>query len=500
MDAPPESFFLQTPTVTTRVRVGFRVPFGLLDGRAWAPSEVAKGKACRCVCPGCLAPLSAKAQDSRRKRPHFAHLADAGCATGRETGIHLRAKQIIADRRRLLLPAWEGHPATMPNPPNAPDAEGQWHSGRRVELPGHTVALDKIDVERNFGAYIPDVSAVDATGPLLIEICVTHAVEDSKAARVGAHGYRMVEIDLSRLDRHTPHDLAAFEHAVLADPGNRHWVVNPAATREWLASKAELDRQIAERNARFAEQRQEAARAEQERRERVVRESRGRAEKKEFVRKRERTKHIHDLERLAELTDPARVAAVLKTYREAADDRIELLLEAAPSAVRTAALRWHPNAWIFGAHPALWQLLAYKHFVADRPPGYRFNQRHVAGWVRETFPSEHVLYRLFAAQYTARADARRAGFSKRSLDYWVFTQEENARIPHFYAPINEFISRLESAQVIRSPLAPIGDCEVLPPPRTGFHPTAFVAPRSYDPQAYSEQANHAQQHRDSNDE
>jgi hypothetical protein len=476
MDTPPDSFCLETPTAARPTRSGFRVPFGLRDGRAWAPSEVGKGKACGCVCPGCLAPLSAKAQDSRRKRPHFAHLTDTGCATGRETGIHLRAKQLIADKGRLLLPSWDGHPLAMPNPPRAQDDDGQWHNGRRVDLPGHTVALQGIEVERSFGIYTPDVSATDPSGTLLIEIRVTHAVDDRKAARVDAHGHRMVEIDLSRLDRHTPHDLAAFEHAVLSDPKNRDWIVHPEGIREWQAAKAELDRQIAERNAWIADQRQKAAQAEKERRQRAAREDRDRAEKKEFVRKRERAKHSGDLERLAELTHPARVAALLDSYRQAADERIEELLEVVPPAVRVAALRWHADAWVFGTHPVLWQLLAHKQFVADRSPGHRFNQRDVASWVRRTFPSEGALYRLFVAQYAARAEARRAGFSKRSLDYWVFTPEENSLIPDFYGPVNEFISRLESAQVIRLLPAPVGECEVLPPPPTGHYPTAFVMP------------------------
>ena len=96
----------------------------------------------------------------------------------------------------------------MPNPPQAQDDGGQWHNGRKVGLPGHTVALQGIEVERRFGTYTPDVSAIDPSGILLIEIRVTHAVDDGKATRVDAHGYRMVEIDLSHLDRNTPHDLA----------------------------------------------------------------------------------------------------------------------------------------------------------------------------------------------------------------------------------------------------------------------------------------------------
>lgn len=475
METAPEASGLHNAATLRPGRAGFRVPFGLRDGRAWAPVEVKKGRACGCICPGCLAPLSAKAQASRRRRPHFAHLVNSVCTTGRETGIHLRAKQLIAERQRLLLPPWDGALPRMPNPPMAQDDSGEWHRGRRVEVPSRIAALWDIHLERSFGAYTPDVSAIDNLGSLLIEIRVTHAVDDEKAARVGANRQRMVEIDLSHLDRFTPHDPAAFEHAVLSDPENRRWVVHPQASNDWDASKGELALHIAERNGWIAEQRRQSERAEQERRQRVAREERNKLEKKEFVRRRERSKHTRDLEQLFELTDPGRVNHSLEKYRKQSEARVDELLDGASLAVRSAVLRWHADAWVFGTHPALWQILAYKHFIAGRPAGERFNQREVASWVRRSFPSEASLYRLFVAQYVARAEARRAGFAKRSIGYWVFTPEENARIPDFYAPINDFISRIESTRLIRLLPTPIGECEVLPASPTGLYPAAVVA-------------------------
>ena len=121
-----------------------------------------------------------------------------------------------------------------------------------------------------------------------------------------------------------------------------------------------------------------------------------------------------------------------------------------------------------------WQLLAHDHFVAKRSPGDRFNQRDVATWVRRSFHPERALYRLFITQYAARAQAQRAGFAKRRLAYWVFTDEENDRIPNFYTPVNDFVDRLEAARVIRKLPAPTGECEVLPPPTAGWLPGAYV--------------------------
>src|SRR3546814_19310042 len=152
MNTCADAFSLGNSSAVPARRSGFRVPFGLRDGRAWAPSEVARGKACGCVCPGCGAALVAKAQTSRRRRPHFAHLTDTGCQTGRETGIHLRAKQLIAERRQLRVPAWDGNWIEMPNPPPASDADGHVHVRRSVSYPARHPALPKGDLESRFGA------------------------------------------------------------------------------------------------------------------------------------------------------------------------------------------------------------------------------------------------------------------------------------------------------------------------------------------------------------
>lgn len=477
MDTIPEQFSLRNPSGNPLARRGgFRVPFGLKDGRVWAPSEVLKGKACGCICPGCHAPLAAKAQESRRKRPHFAHLTDTGCQTGRETGIHERAKQLIADHQRLLIPAWTGDLIDMPNPPHARDEDGRLHWGRQVDHPTRNMELRDIEIERSFGTYQPDVVAWDAVGELLIEIRVTHAVGDIKAARVQAQGRRMVEIDLSQLHRDTPHDLAAFEHAVLDDAANRSWISCPEAVAEWQASKLELDEQVTARNREIAQLRDQMVKAAQARQERDVQETKDKESRKAYVRRQKREKHAEDLEHLIELTSPERIDRVLREYRISAEDRVGELLNTVPAAVRSACLRAHEDAWIFGVDPVLWQLLAHDHFVAKRSAGDRFNQRDVAAWVRRSFQHEKALYRLFVTQYANRAEAQRAGFPKRRLAYWVFTDDENDRIPNFYTPVNDFVDRLESARVIRQLPAPRGECEVLPPPAAGLLPGAHVDP------------------------
>lgn len=469
MNKIPELFSLcNEPTPVPERRRGFRVPFGLRDGRVWAPGEVAKGKECGCTCPGCGQPLVAKAQESRRRRPHFAHLTASHCGVGGETGIHMRAKQVIQDRRQLLLPGWTFDPLEMPNPPTICDDQGQPHEGRKVQFPARQVELQVVHQEQHMGAYQPDVLAIDDAGELLIEIRVTHAVDARKAEVVRGDGRRMIEIDLSRMDRDLHHDAPAFDEAVLFDPANRTWVSCPDAAGEWLQAKQELEREVAERNRWLAEQREAAARAQRARAEAETRDGKDRAGRKAFMRDRERRKVGKQLALLAELTDPGRVGKLLKQYQKSAEEGVSELLEAATPEIRSICLRAHPDAWIFGVDPALWQLLAFERFVGRSKPGARFNQKDVARWVRNSFPYERALYQLFIAQYAHRADARRAGYNKRRLSHWAFTPEENEAIPNFYEPINDFADRMAFIGAIRKLASPIGECEVLEPPEIRF--------------------------------
>ena len=87
---------------------------------------------------------------------------------------------------------------------------------------------------------------------------------------------------------------------------------------------------------------------------------------------------------------------------------------------------------------------------------------------------EHALYRLFVAQYANRANLRRAGFFRRTFDFWVFTNEENNRILDSYVPINEFIGRLGIGRLIRRRGEPIGEFEFLPPPTSRWYPLAYI--------------------------
>ena len=447
---------------TTKAHSPGPVPFGLKSGRMVRVEEVPKGLSCGCVCPACGYALVAKAKDSRHRRPHFAHYRDADCRTGFETTVHKAAKQLIADRLHLCLPGWDGD-LDMPNPPILPDDAGFIHQGRPVDYPPVRVPLVSVDLERSKGDYTPDVSAHDAQGELLIEVRVSHAVDERKRRRVQSEGIRMLEIDLSRLTLAQSLEPLVFEREVLENTANRIWISCPAATDAWRHSRDELKVHIQQVNKeiaaarlreakKLAEQRKIIA-AEQERQE-------AKAANREVYRDRRRMPFLQDLAILPSLVTPEAIRTRLRAFEDRDMDSLaEGLGAIASEPLRALLSQYHRNAWIYGAHPVLWQLGVYQQFVKDQQSGYLFNQRDVARWVRDQYGVEDSLYRLFVTQYKARTEARAGGFRKKRISAWFFSEQENLMIPNFYEPIGAFIMGLVKSGLLRIRLDEVGGLE-----------------------------------------
>ena len=452
-----------------------RVPFGLRDGRVWAPREVEPGLACGCVCPACHQPLIAKAIGSSKRVPHFAHGGELACETGAETGIHLRAKQVIADRMRVLLPAWGGSLLDRPNPPVGRDNLRRLHEGDQVDLASSQATLQEVHPEYVMDGFTPDVHALDADGELLIEIRYTHAVDERKAERVRAGGYRMIEIDLSGMDRDTPHDPDAFERLVLDEPGNRSWICCPTAEGAWEESKRRLDARIDEINRQIEKEAQREQRQAQQRLEALRAEADDKKGRRAYMRQKLRTPHLAALAELTGLVTPSRVASLTADLEAQGAEKIAELRHGLPPALDRACMAADEDDWIYGVAPALWRLWLLRQFVLRQNPGYRFNNRDVFQWVKSSFPIERGLYGLFLAQYSGRRQAREAGYSKRTLDFWAFTEEENALIPNFYLPVNRFTERLVRLGLLKHVPDEVGGLEVAQPPAHGTFPEAVVA-------------------------
>jgi hypothetical protein len=459
--ASPDRFAL-APPIPGPTTKALRVPFGYRDGRFWFPNKVPAGLACECRCPECGSALVAKARDSHTRRPHFAHYRSSECKGGFETALHRMAKQLLVDHLVVAVPSWDGE-NEMPNPPMLRDNSGTEIAGRRVEHPGRVATLRWARAEERLGDYVPDVMAEDEFGRLLIEIKVTHAVDSAKRRRIQSEGTRLVEIDLSALREDDCADEDVLIRAVLSDPKNRRWLSFPEATEDWRQSLRELQDLIRTRNRELLDK--EKLRAETM--ERALASSRAEAvraaESKSCYRDKLREKYRASLEKLPELISVAARKSRLSEMQARDSDLIETLVASIPEArIQSAVQDFHPDAWIYRIHPAVWQAEVYFEFVAKREAGYRSSQRQVAQWVRQEFGLEPDLYDLFRAQYEARTGARKCGYRKFRISAWYFTEEENRQIPNFYRPINAFVEKLVYLRLIAPVGSLPGEFEVLP--------------------------------------
>ena len=139
------------------------------DGKAVYIDNVPNGKNCDCTCAECGGKLIAK-NKGRIKVHHFAHENGNDNIRCSQTALHLLAKEIIAEEKRIPIP-------------------------RNGQIDFHQT--DSIEQEKFLGDIIPDLYASCENRPYIVEILVTHEVDEEKLQKIMQHKISAVEIDLS---------------------------------------------------------------------------------------------------------------------------------------------------------------------------------------------------------------------------------------------------------------------------------------------------------------
>lgn len=205
------------------------MPFGQKDGRMASPEEVASGRACNCMCPGCRAPLVAK--KGEQNVWHFAH-DGPGCSTGAETALHLMAKQILADERRIQLPAVEVSISAV-------DVFGELQTVSVVLVGPQDVRYETVQLEVAKDNRRPDALAFggNVSEEHRIEVFVRHPVDSVKASELEALNCACYEICLN--DIPVQITIAELRQAVISSVGRVRWISYPgmAEARRQLVPK-----------------------------------------------------------------------------------------------------------------------------------------------------------------------------------------------------------------------------------------------------------------------
>ena len=133
--------------------------------------DVPNGKSCNCTCAECGGKLVAK-NNGKIKVHHFAHENGNDNIRCSETSLHLLAKKIIVEEKKIPFLVNDGQIVFVP--------------------------VEAVEEEKNLGDIKPDLYAVYNEKPIAIEIYVSHAVDEIKFKKIQNHKLTTFEINLSK--------------------------------------------------------------------------------------------------------------------------------------------------------------------------------------------------------------------------------------------------------------------------------------------------------------
>lgn len=168
---------------------------GVRNSKIIHVNDVESGLKCNCYCPACGGRFVA--YKGKILRPHFKHQTETNCKYSFETALHYLAKEIILEKSYLDLPFcnWE-----------IPYVPATWFGKMSANEPMlneiihfRTIHFDMVEVEKWEGNFKPDLKCHVGEKQLLIEITVTHGIDQDKLAKIKNNNIPLLEINLSLL-------------------------------------------------------------------------------------------------------------------------------------------------------------------------------------------------------------------------------------------------------------------------------------------------------------
>jgi hypothetical protein len=183
------------------------LPFGLKEGELVEVSEVERGLQCGCFCPNCNSPLIARKGGGMIH--HFAHKNEGNCKGALETTLHLGAKDILDRFKKIMLPPvitflrWD-YSILLYNE--------------------QTLVFDKISLEKRLDDIIPDIIIEIQGKELIIEIAVSHYIDNRKKEKIERLNISTLEIDLRKYKKHI--NFKELEDILINTSKHKSWIYN----------------------------------------------------------------------------------------------------------------------------------------------------------------------------------------------------------------------------------------------------------------------------------
>lgn len=182
--------------------------------------SVPNGLKCNCHCPSCGESLSAR--QGKKKQHSFAHSAqnESKCAYGYQTSLHLLAKEIFNEGCEILLPPVYYDEEEFDYSKFDSKTYNEIHNPL---FNAYRFQADSVELEKQYDNFIPDIILYYKGKPLVVEICVTHPVDDEKKEKIKMSKVSAVEFDLSKVDREIDKDCL---RGIFESGENCRWIYN----------------------------------------------------------------------------------------------------------------------------------------------------------------------------------------------------------------------------------------------------------------------------------
>ena len=195
------------------------------------------GVNCNCICPKCEGILVAKL--GNKKQWHFAHKnIECNIAEAQQRGLHLLAEEIIRENRSILVPELViSRQDVIPKDCNPYIADKV-----DIEMPNISSRIfeyTSAQIEKKIEDIVPDAVISTKNTRCIVEVAVTHYVDEDKKNKLKRIGISAFEIDLSELLKYSQ-TRETIAEAVLSDSTNRKWLFNPLREQKLTEAKDEF--------------------------------------------------------------------------------------------------------------------------------------------------------------------------------------------------------------------------------------------------------------------
>jgi hypothetical protein len=214
-----------------------KLPYGLKQNELVTIDDVDSGLKCDCICPSCKQRLIARKGEI--KEHHFAHYKVSDCEKAVETVTHKLSKEFIKVAKYFATP-----PVYYP-----------W---TRVPIIKEAdVPIDEVILESRLESIVPDIIIISSGKSLLVEIRVTHGVDDNKERKIKQLKLPAVEVLAGHLFKKMYAEKKYFlndkeyKRILIEEYSHKQWINNPRAEQKLNQVKNELKNYCEEKEVKY---------------------------------------------------------------------------------------------------------------------------------------------------------------------------------------------------------------------------------------------------------